>query len=98
MAAFLLVDTKIHDLDGYARYKCLARPIAEKFGGEYVVSGGDIRVHDDELWSPTRLVLIQFPDAIAANAFLDSDEYAPIKVMRHAFANSTAVVIEGIPA
>ena len=33
MAAFLVVDTAIENAEEYEKYKALARPIAEKFGG-----------------------------------------------------------------
>jgi uncharacterized protein (DUF1330 family) len=95
MAAYLIVDTKIHDAAGYEEYKSLARPIAERFGGEYLVRGAPIDVIDEELWSPTRLVLLRFPDRASARAFIDSDEYAPVKQLRHAFADSTLLIVEG---
>jgi uncharacterized protein (DUF1330 family) len=96
MAAYLIVDTDIHDAEGYERYKSLARPIAERFGGEYLVRGGAMEVVDDDLWSPTRLVVIRFPDSDAARAFLASEEYAPVRAMRHEFASSTLVLVEGL--
>lgn len=95
MAGYVIVDTEIRDPEGYERYKALARPIAERFGGEYLVRGGEMQVDDADLWSPTRMVVLRFPDTDAARAFLDSDEYAPVKAMRHEFARSTLVVVEG---
>ncbi len=49
MTAYLIADTDVHDRDGYEQYKALARPIAEKFGGEYLVRGAELRVDDDDL-------------------------------------------------
>jgi uncharacterized protein (DUF1330 family) len=95
MTAYLIADTDVHDPAGYEQYKALARPIAEKFGGEYLVRSGELRVDDDDLWSPTRLVIISFRDLAAANAFLDSDEYAPVKEMRRRYAKSTVVIVDG---
>ena len=95
MAAFLVVDTEIHDVEGYERYKALARPIAESFGGEYIVRGGDIDLIDSDLWSPTRIVIIRFPSRAAANAFNDSEAYAPVKALRHLYADSTLFIVEG---
>ena len=97
MAAYVIVDTRVNDPEEYEQYKALARPLAEKYGGRYLARGGEMRVVQDELWSPTRLVLLEFPDAATANAFLDSDEYAPVKDMRLAHADCTLVVIEGEP-
>jgi len=62
MSAYIIVDTRIKNPEAYEDYKAKARPIAEKFGGVYLARGGDMDVVQDELWSPTRIVLIQFPN------------------------------------
>ena len=95
MTAYIIVDTKVHDPESYEEYKALARPIAEKFGGRYLARGGDMHVIDSDLWSPTRMVLIEFPDMESAVAFATSDEYAPVGALRHEYADSTLVIVEG---
>lgn len=95
MSAFLVVDTKIKNLDAYEEYKKLAKPIAEKYGGTYRVRGGAIDVRETELWSPTRIVIIEFPDVQSAQAFADSEEYAPVKPIRQDNADSTLFIVEG---
>lgn len=70
-------------------------PIAESYGGEYLVRGADMDLIDQELWTPTRVVVLRFKDLEAARAFLDSDEYAPVKAMRHKYADSTLFIVEG---
>lgn len=95
MAAYVIVDTLIHDAEEYERYKTLARPIVESYGGEYLVRGADIDLIDHELWTPTRVVLLRFKDRQTARAFLDCDEYAPVKAMRHKHADSTVFIVEG---
>ncbi|MXU65589.1 DUF1330 domain-containing protein [Oceanomicrobium pacificus] len=98
MTAYLIVDTKISDPDAYEEYKRLARPIAEKFGGRYLARGGAMEVIEADLWSPTRMVLIAFPDMESARGFIDSPEYAPVKPIRHANADCTMVLFEGTGA
>ena len=58
--AYILVDVKIKNDENYDKYKKLAKPLVEKFGGEYLTRGGHMEVILDELWSPTRLVLVKF--------------------------------------
>ena len=67
--AYLIADTKIHDPEKYEAYKRLAKPIVEEFGGEYIVRGGRLDVAQADLWSPSRLVVIRFPNRDAALAF-----------------------------
>ena len=95
MSAFVIVDTKIKDANAYEEYKSLARPIAEKFGGTYRVRGGDIEVLESDLWSPTRIVVIEFPNVVSAKQFVNSDEYAPVKAIRHANAECTLIIVDG---
>jgi len=95
MSAYIVVDTKIHDDAAYEEYKKLAKPIAEKFGGVYRVRGGSLDIIETDLWSPTRIVIVEFPDVRTARAFLDSDEYAPVKSMRHRHADCTLFIVEG---
>ena len=95
MPAYVIVDTLIHDPERYEEYKQLARPIAERYGGEYLVRGAEIDLIDHELWTPTRIVILRFPDRAAARSFLDSDDYAPVKAMRHEYADSTLLIVEG---
>lgn len=95
MAAYIIVDTRITNAEEYERYKALARPIAEKFGGTYLARGGEMHIVDDELWSPTRMVLLEFPDVATARAFTESEEYAPVAALRHEHADSTVVIVDG---
>ena len=95
MSAYLLVDTLIENPDEYEKYKKLAKPIAEKFGGIYRVRGGDMDVRESDLWEPTRMVLVEFPDMAAARAFVDSDEYAPVQPIRRDNAKCTLVILDG---
>lgn len=95
MSAFLIVDTKIKDHTAYEEYKTLAKPIAEKFGGVYRARGGVMDVRETELWSPSRIVIIEFPDMKSAQAFVDSEEYAPVKTKRTDNAECTLFIVEG---
>lgn len=95
MSAFLVVDTKIDDPEAYEEYKKLAKPIAEKYGGVYRVRGGGMDVRENDLWTPTRIVIIEFPDVKSARDFVDSDEYAPVKRIRRHNAACTLFIVEG---
>jgi uncharacterized protein (DUF1330 family) len=96
MAAYLVVDTLLDNPALYEEYKVRARPLAEKYGGEYLARGGDMTLKETDLWSPTRLVLVRFPDAAAANRFYDSAEYQEVLKISKQSARRTVVVLEGI--
>lgn len=96
MSAYVIVDTKISDPEAYETYKAQAKPIAEKFGGVYRTRGGDMDVLEVDLWTPTRIVVVEFPDMQAARDFANSDEYAPVKTIRHANAKCTFIIVDGV--
>lgn len=96
MAAYLIVDTKINDEEAYEEYKIRAKPVVESYGGEYLVRGGNTTVSENELWTPTRLVVVRFPSRDAAENFLNCDQYAPIKAIRNKYAHTTMTIVDGI--
>ncbi|RED49719.1 DUF1330 domain-containing protein [Aestuariispira insulae] len=96
MSAYIIVDTKITNPDAYEEYKALARPIVESFGGIYKARGGDMDIVENGLWSPSRLVILEFPDMETARNFVHSDEYAPVKALRHANADCSLVILDGM--
>lgn len=96
MAAYLVVDTLLESPELYEQYKLRAKPLVEQYGGEYLARGGALAVKEDDLWSPTRLVLVKFPDAATANRFYDSPEYQDVLKISKQSAKRTVVVLEGI--
>ena len=95
MSAFIIVDTKINNPEPYEAYKKLAKPVAEKYGGVYRARGGAMDIKQDQLWSPTRMVIVEFPDMQSAQAFLNSEEYAPVKKIREDNADCTLFILDG---
>ena len=95
MSAFLVVDTKINNPEVYEKYKNLAKPIAEKYGGLYRARGGAMDIRQTDLWTPTRIVIIEFPDVGSAREFVDSDEYAAVKPLRLNNAECTLFIVDG---
>ena len=93
--AYIVVDVDIHNLEIYEDYKKQVVPIVTAFGGEYIARGGALDVIQDELWRPTRMVLLKFPSMDQAKAFVDSPEYAPVKQMRLDNSAGTLVIVEG---
>ncbi len=94
MSAFLIVDTAIENAEAYEEYKRLAKPIAERYGGRYRARGGALDVIETDLWAPTRIVIIEFPDRESARAFVDSPEYAPVKPLRRNNARCTLFIVD----
>jgi len=94
MAAYVIVNTNVHNPTAYEAYKAQAKPLVEQFGGKYLARGGAHKVIEGD-WHPTRIVLLEFPTVAQAEKFFNSPEYAPVKAIRHANAHTDAVIVEG---
>jgi uncharacterized protein (DUF1330 family) len=96
MATYLIVDTLLDKPEEYEEYKLKAKPLVEQYGGEYLARGGDLILKETDLWSPTRMVLIRFPDTASANRFYESAEYQAILPISKQSARRTMVMLEGL--
>ena len=93
---YLVVDVKIDDAEAYGKYKEKVKPLIESYGGEYLSRGGEINVLENELWEPTRMVLVKFPDKESAINWYNCEEYQALKKIRIDNATSTSLIIEGL--
>lgn len=96
MAAYLVVDTKLTNPELYEEYKLKAKPLVEKFGGEYLARGGNISLKESKLWTPTRMVLIRFSSSADAEKFYESEEYQEVAKISKLSADRTILILEGI--
>lgn len=98
MAVLLIITYDISDPDRYAEYNpgSIGEIMATvgKHGGQPVAAGHPEAVTG----SPEQTaVCIQFPDADAAKAWLQDDEYAPLKAIRYeATSNIKEYVVPGL--
>ena len=95
MAAYLFVNIEVKDQTAYAEYRSGVTPMIHKHGGEYLARGGAAELIEGD-WTPSRVVLLKFPNMAALKAFLDDPEYQPLKDLRLRAAESQMLAVEGI--
>lgn len=95
MPAYIIVEIEVTDPVGYEKYKNLAGATVEKYGGKYIVRGGKTEVLEGD-WEPKRIVVLEFPSADRAKAWLNSEEYREPRKMRHATARTNMILVEGV--
>ena len=94
MPAFLIADETISDPDLFEDYKRRVLPLIEKHGGRFLSRGGDVHVLEcGKDWRPGRMVIIEFPDLAALEAWYDDPAYAPVLAIRQRAAASTLVAL-----
>lgn len=96
MSAYLIVDISVHDADQYMKYVAVAPGYVEKYGGKYLVRGGQVEIVEGS-WNPERLVILQFPSMEHARSFLKDPEYQAVAETRRASTTSHLLVAEGFP-
>lgn len=94
MAAYIIVDVSIRDPHTYQRYKELVPPSIAKYGGRFVVRGGDTTTLEGG-WDPERIVILEFADAATARRWYESPEYAEAKALRQSCSSARMLLVEG---
>jgi len=95
MPAYVIVETDIHDPEQYEQYKAASPAAVAGGGGRFVVRGGELAVLEGD-WSPTRIVILEFPDLEAAKAWYASENYQEAKKLRDGAARLNMVAVEGV--
>ena len=95
MAAYVIVQIAIRDAAEYERYKTLAAAAVAAHGGRYLARGGKTEPLEGS-WQPSRLVVLEFPDANRAREWWASPEYSPAKSIRQACAGTEMLLVEGV--
>ena len=95
MAGYLIAQIEITDPDAFESYRAAVPKVIAKFGGRYLVRGGEIEVREGE--SPiSRLVIVAFDSVDQVRRFYESPEYQEILPLRLAASKGSVVIIEGI--
>ena len=94
MSGFAIFNIEVKNSDAYQDYVKQVKPTAEKYGGEYIVRGGEFKIGEGE-WSYPRTVVIKFPSFQNALDWYNSDEYKPIKKIRLDNSVSNGIIIKG---
>ena len=97
--AYLLVQGRVTDREGFKAYSAALPPIYSKYGGQYLalVPAALVELAEGEP-EDRSIVLARFPSRAAARAFWDSPEYAAAKRLREGKGSFFVTILEGLPA
>ena len=94
MTGYVIAQIEVTNLEKYKEYVAKVSDIVKKYGGEYLVRGGEYKVMEGK--SPySRNVLIKFPTYEKALEWYNSEEYKPVKKIRLDNSVSDAIIIKG---
>jgi uncharacterized protein (DUF1330 family) len=95
MSAYVIAEVSITDPDLFAEYRKLVPPTLEKYGGRFVVRGGAVDTKEGG-WTPSRIVVIEFPSMDQARKWYHSAEYSGPLAMRLKAASTKLILVEGV--
>jgi uncharacterized protein (DUF1330 family) len=95
MSAYIIGTVTVSDPDRYADYTRHIAGLSEAHGGETIVKGMVKEVVEGDAPQGERMVIVRFPDAEAARAYLRSERYQEGKAKREGAASITMRLIEG---
>lgn len=96
MSAYCLFDNvEVIDPAKLEEYKARVGPVVERFGGRYVVLGGQVDLVEGD-WRPSFPVMIEFPDLAQAHRWYASEEYRDLKALRLSAGRFNAVFLGGL--
>lgn len=95
MPAYVIADVRdVRDAEALLEYRRRNTDAVANHGGRFVVRGGEATVLEGD-WPTRRLVVMEFPDADAARAWWESDEYEAIKPIRRGASDTNIILVEG---
>ena len=67
----------------------------DAYEGRFLTRGGAVEALEGD-WTPSRLIVIEFPSIERAKQWIDSPEYSAIKPIRHRNARTNVIVAQGV--
>ena len=95
MAVYAIGDIEVFDHQGYERYMKDVPEIVRRYGGRYLVRGGEAETLEGD-WSPHRIVVLEFPAMADLMKFYEAHEFADLKRHRMAVSHSKMIAVEGV--
>lgn len=93
MSVYMIIDSKVKNGDKYRQYIDQVSPIVKKYGGLYLVRGGEIKTFG--AWKPERIIVIEFPTEDHIRQWLASPEYEAVAPLREEGAETHAIIVNG---
>lgn len=97
MVAYVISDVEPRDAGLIERYRDLAQGSIARYGGRYIVRGGPVETIEGD-WTPTYLVIIEFPDLDRAHQWYRSEAYAEALTVAERALSRRLVFVDGAAA
>ncbi len=91
---YLVGDIEVTDPDTYTRYAAGVPETVVAYGGTYLIRGASGEVLEG-VWTPKRLVVLEFESIERAKSWYNSPEYADLKKLRQSASKGNLIFAQG---
>lgn len=95
MAGYVIANVEVLDPAGFEEYRQRVPATIAKYGGRYLVRGGQTETKEGD-WSPQRLIVLEFESIACAREWYESPEYRPLIALRERSAKTQLVFAAGV--
>lgn len=95
MPAYLIAEHIITDPVRFEEYRSKVGPLIARYGGRYITKPGSHKLLEKGVWNPRRVVIVEFPDMAALNAWYKAPEYEPLIQLREGASVDMLIAVEG---
>jgi uncharacterized protein (DUF1330 family) len=96
MTAYVISEVEPRDAALFERYRAMAPATIERYGGRYIVRGGEADVVEGGPPAKT-IIIVEFPSMARAREWYGSPEYAACLKVRAGALTRRLVFVEGVP-
>ena len=95
MAAYVVIDLDVFDIEKYLAYQRAVKPLLEAAGARYLARGGEFRIYQG-YYQPRRLMVLEFPSLAAVDEFYASPAYLALDERRRACSSARIIAVDGL--
>jgi uncharacterized protein (DUF1330 family) len=95
MAAYVISEVDVRDPVGFEIYRSMAAPTIARYGGRYLVRGGQAALAEGGP-EPKNIIVVEFPSMERLREWYASPEYAEALKVRQTAVDRRLIFVEGV--
>jgi uncharacterized protein (DUF1330 family) len=95
MAAYVISEVDVRDIEGMQTYRSMAAPTIAQYGGRYLVRGGEATLAEGGP-EPKTIIVVEFPSMERLREWYSSPEYAQALKVRETALDRRLIFVEGV--
>jgi uncharacterized protein (DUF1330 family) len=93
--AYVIIDSKVRDLEQYQRAQPHGMKALQEAGGHFIARAQEPLILEGA-WAPSRLSIVEFPNIQQAEQWYASADYRAAKAIRQDAAEMSVIAIPGL--